>query len=505
MANWYVSTTKHTAITQWAATTAYSVGDIRRQLAAPSYGQDRAFRCTTAGTSGGSEPAWNTSKGATTADNTVVWTEVTGNETYGWSAPHARFEVALESGYGWSAAGDTIYLGHDHAETYAGSNTFSSQGTAISPQRVICVSTAGSVPPVSADLATTASITFTGAVSMSINGTFYCYGVKFVVGSGSSAGTLNIVNAASSTQVYENCAFSLPSTASGNIVHFGNGPDRQAILINTTLEFGATGNGIGQCGNLVWKNTPNALVGATFPTTLFAGTNPTLAQLDGVDLSALGSGKTIFGVTVGCGRNFIKNCKLGSSVTISGTQPIGNGPIDLLISDSADTHNRQERYSAQGTLSTETTIVRTSGASDGDTSIAWKVITTTSAKWGHPFECFEMGIWNTAVGSSKTATVEIVNDGTTLQDDDIWMDVEYLGTSGSPLASKASTRSADVLNAGTNLTTSGATWTTTGLSSPVKQYMQATFTPQEIGMIRIKVYVAKASKTIYIDPKITIA
>lgn len=58
-------------ITAWASTTAYVVGDVRR---ATSGNQTLYFHCTTSGTSGGSEPAWNTGVGNTTSDGTAVWT-----------------------------------------------------------------------------------------------------------------------------------------------------------------------------------------------------------------------------------------------------------------------------------------------------------------------------------------------------------------------------------------------------------------------------------------------
>lgn len=54
----------------WAATTAYVLDDIVE----PSTPNGYAYRCTTAGTSGGSEPTWGTTLGGTTADGTVVWT-----------------------------------------------------------------------------------------------------------------------------------------------------------------------------------------------------------------------------------------------------------------------------------------------------------------------------------------------------------------------------------------------------------------------------------------------
>src|SRR5712692_8270405 len=153
MANWYVGSTKWTAVTQWAALTSYSVGDLRRQLATPTVGNERVFRCTTAGISGAAEPTWTLTVGSTTTDATVVWTEVTGNNTYAWTAPHARLANAFASG--WGAAGDDFYVSNNHAETQSTAMTLTSPGTAASPCRVICVADTGSTPPVSADLATT--------------------------------------------------------------------------------------------------------------------------------------------------------------------------------------------------------------------------------------------------------------------------------------------------------------------------------------------------------------
>ena len=60
------------AVAAWAASTAFSVGDIRRATTVQASGL--WFRCTTAGTSGSSEPSWPTDIGNTTNDNTVVWT-----------------------------------------------------------------------------------------------------------------------------------------------------------------------------------------------------------------------------------------------------------------------------------------------------------------------------------------------------------------------------------------------------------------------------------------------
>ncbi len=62
------------AVTSWAASTAFAVGDIRRASVTQNSGL--VFKCTTAGTSASAEPAWPTDIGSTVTDNTVVWTAI---------------------------------------------------------------------------------------------------------------------------------------------------------------------------------------------------------------------------------------------------------------------------------------------------------------------------------------------------------------------------------------------------------------------------------------------
>lgn len=60
--------------TQWAASTAFAVGDIVR----PTSGNGHLFRCTVAGTSHTVEPTWVTTSGRETAEGagTVKWAEI---------------------------------------------------------------------------------------------------------------------------------------------------------------------------------------------------------------------------------------------------------------------------------------------------------------------------------------------------------------------------------------------------------------------------------------------
>jgi len=87
------------AATAWTASTAFVVGDIRRATTVQASGL--WFRCTTAGTSGSSEPSWPTDIGNTTNDNTVVWTAFSSvYEELSVLAPSAiieMFELRLDS------------------------------------------------------------------------------------------------------------------------------------------------------------------------------------------------------------------------------------------------------------------------------------------------------------------------------------------------------------------------------------------------------------------------
>ncbi len=521
MANIYVGFEQHAAVAQWAASSGYSEGDIVRPLAAPAANEERCFRCTTAGTSGGSEPAWDVeTPGATTNDNDVVWTEVTGQEAYAWSAPHARLGKVGFSGTfwvdnGWVANGDTIFVSEDHAETAAGIITVGSNiGSAAGPIQITCVDHTGSVPPVSADLRSSARVQTTGNNEIRVNSggsdTRIVYrGIRFRAGSGAS-GTANIAllsgNPACRLKLI-NCELVLLTSGASSYIDFGGTNSGQIELVNTTVEFGSTSQHIRKPGasGATWKNTPSAIVGATIPNALFgyAGDRSRGLVLDGVDLSALGSGKTIVANNTLSAE--LRNCKLGASVTVAAVSTSPSQRVDAMLCDSGDTNYRSESYQYPGTLTTETGRVRSGGASDGVTPVSWKVVTTANAKWILPVECFSIGIWNETVGSPVTATIEIMNDGTTLKNDEVWADIQYMGDASFPLASEATNTKADPLTAGSNLSTSSETWDTTGIGSPVKQKIEVTFTPEQKGYIRAVVKVGRASKTVYIDPKITLS
>lgn len=521
MSDWYVGTTMWSSITIWAADTMYNVGDIRRQtanLGTLTVGNERAFRCTIAGTSGASEPAWVLTKAGTTNDNTVVWTEVTGNSAYGWSAAHARLANALS----WCGAGDTIYVSNNNAETQASGLTLSSPGTAGSSVLIVCVND-GAAPPTT--LGTTATISTTGANNISFSAGFdNYYGITFSAGSSSSTASILFANTTVSNEHYfDSCKLVLNNTSSSSIISVGQGVgggtiySRKVGFTNTKVKFGSTSQKIyfQPVGFFEWKNTPAAIDAAgSIPTLLLdyvTSNSAFITAISGVDFSALGSGKSLIDLGGGIGRTCINNCKLGDSVsTVYNsimTPAYGRLEIDNCSAGDPSNGPSLEVYSYYGSVKTDTGVYRSGGASDG-TPFSMKMVSNASGvSFISPLISRPIHRVAGTAGSAITATVEIIQaDGATaLTESECWLEVEYMGTSGSVLSSFLSDHNSTIIALSTtNQTTSSETWT--GLTgSPVKQKLSVTFTPEEIGVYQLRVHLAKASATVYFDPQVVVS
>lgn len=439
----------------------------------------------------------------------------------------ALAKATLAGAFTAASAGDTIYVSDNHAETQASTMTLTSPGTAASPIYVICVDDSAEPPTT---LATTATVTTTGAFAINIaTGFCYWYGITFRGSTSGTAGCINIALSATTAyaHIFKNCSLGagagVTSSSWINLGSFSSGADSQLIIFdNTTMYAVSTNNTITTYGGrIIWKNTPSAIIGTAVPTTLFVPYSEGQVNkivLRGIDLNALSSGKTLINVgKENCLTITLINCKLGSSVSlITGTHPSPGGPITKLINcDSGDTNYFKYYNDYAGTVLQETTIVRTGGASNGTTAVSMEMVSSANAKKFYPLtlsnENFggDLVIWNETVGSSITLTVHIITDNVTLTDQECWLEVEYLGTSASTLSSFSNDADSitDLLLGGSasNQTTSSETWTTTGLTTPVKQQLSVTITPAEKGPIYCKVHLAKASTTVYVCPKVVIS
>lgn len=479
--------------------TAVTLGQVIKRDSGASY-----QIATTAGTAGnGAEPAFSNTAGTTTADNTVTWTSlgVVGNFT-GWQAPHARLANAFTAT--WGQVGNSFYVGSNHAETQATAITATAPGTLASPNFIYCVNSAGSLPPVSADLRTTGSITTTGNSGITLAGSFYIYGMIISCGSGAVAPQLRCTNAAGST-VYDSCALIAAGTIAQFIIPIIGSSSTRCVFINTTVQFGSTGSSIAvqsSGGQFIWQNTPSAIAGATIPTSLFGASNTGFnIFIQGVDLGALGA-NTLFIAASSGGVGVLVDCKLGASATLA-TPSTSSATYDLVRCDSGATNYRDERYWYQGTQTVETTIIRTGGATDGTTPISWKLVATANSRWTFPFESQRIMIWNDRTTAITTLTIYgTTTGGGVPNNDDIWVEVEYLSSSLTPQGSFITTTKADNLAASvtTNNSADASIWGGGGVGNGFKMVVPS-FTPGMKGPLNIVIHVAKVSATYYIDPK----
>lgn len=410
-----------------------------------------------------------------------------------WANAYTKMATAAAG----MAAGDNLWVASDHNETTAAAITLTFPGTAASPNKIISVSRAGSVPPVAADVLDGAVVTATGAASnITPAGDIYMRGITFNVG---TSGTSSFA-ASSLTGILENCTINIVTTGSSSRVTMPVGTN-YLLFKNCVLTFAQVGQGL--AGSSADFQGGSICPTGTVITTLYLGANYGSSTFDGVDLSAL-SGKTLVASASIADVRFV-NCKLPASITVqpSGGDPLGSLGVKLFGCNSTGNVERNELYHPTGILTTELTVVRTTGAVDpSGTAYSWKIATSAVAAAIRPFVSLE-GVepWNTVVGSSRTLTFHTVTDNVTLTSGDVFVEVEYLGNSGNPQVLLVSSGPSNVLGTGSALTSdSSEPWTTTGLVTPVKQKFSVSFTLQLPGPIRWRVKVAKPSTTVYVDP-----
>lgn len=403
-----------------------------------------------------------------------------------------------------------VFVASDHVELTGTALTFQSNYTWV--YQVISCDRASGFPPTVEQAG--ARIGSTDATNLTINNGFYSKGVFWTAGEGSTAtrnlvfdsgtgyhavrivgGGIELRNTGAGSRVM------LSTTATNRNTHYQ--------LENAEIRFGNAGQGIQmQAGRLSIKD--GALAGSAI-TEFIKTFNATVADVDVSGLN-MASGAVAMNLiasgTPGAGLAKFDSIKMPTSWTgsIMATPPV-QGCLRVIATnvDSADTNYRTMAVGWNTSLRTETAVTRTGGATDGATPISWAI---TSGSMVYPLIVFDAPAvirWNETTGSAVTATIHVLTDGVTLKDDEAWLEIMYLDDAGFPLGALVSDERPSQLAAAADQDASTATWTTTGITTPVKQKLSVTFTPREKGYIQARVRVARSSTTIYVCPNVEVA
>lgn len=426
----------------------------------------------------------------------------------GTGADWANAYTTIATAAGAVAAGDTIWVADDHNESTAAAVTWTFPGTQASPNFIYCVDHLVASPG-TGDLKVTGAAATTGNSALKVYGNIYIYGLQLTCGSGANAPTLTC-SQGGEQQTYEACLLKSGGTSGGRIdvIDGSNQSSGVVYWVNSQCQFSSTSaTGIRPfAGDFYWRNTgTNGIVLGSVPTNIISTSNGH-AYIDGVDLNNFSSGNTV--ANSGCRGNItFANCKLNSGVVRTGLTTSG-AVISYIRCDHNATNYLTERHDCFGDQTTETTIVRTGGATDGTTVVAWKFVTAaTRVSWVQPFVSLPITIWNDSTSAITTLTFYgTTTGGGVPNNDDIWVEAWYPGSASYPLASYISSTKANNLAASgtTNNSSDGSTWGGGGAGNGFKIVVPS-FTPGMVGPINIVIKVGKASSTYYIDPKPSIS
>lgn len=424
-----------------------------------------------------------------------------------WALAKASVVNAASS----DAAGDYLWVAAAHEELISGAMVLSFAGTTISPTKLVCYSGTDEPPSTAAQLASNADIgSYNNALTVS--GSLYAYGIRF------ASDTALVLSGSSSSQAqrFENCQFSCAGGGSAGSIQLASNSNATyaSVFKDCTWKFGHVNNTpITILGN-------HRIEGGTFysgSSTPVNGvfqlaTDRTAGSLivDGLDFSNLASTVNIFrgGATpLASGVCILRNCKLpaswtGSLVTAEISNP--GQRYEMYNCDSGATNYRMQIQDYAGSIVTNASIYR--DAFSGGTKHSWAMSAST-IKCNYPLTGLfspELAVSNTTVGTPVTASVYVVTDGLTLSDRTCVLELMYPGSTGS-LGTWASSKVATILTSSTNLSSSSESWTTTGLSSPTKQIVSVTFTPEAAGYILGRIVLYDTGTTVYVDPEIVLS
>jgi len=431
--------------------------------------------------------------------------------------------AGLDSAITAAANGDSVYVKNNDstAVTFSPTNNPASAADNRNPIKIFAVepgTTNLGASVVQADLiqglatggasrayadANVPTITVTGGSSdITIQGSFYWYGFKFISEDNIVIGTT------ANRQIFEECHFEV--TSSGDIVNLGasaaTGFYKCKIVLATNAD--TTFGGVA-CFDCEFDAATDNVRGFSGPDSTFVG----------CDMS-LGAATRIWnqdaGTTMPQAMALMLGCQFPSSYVFRGGTRAQYGNEFRAVSQQGcgvattlTTGQSEQNFDAQdeqGVCAPETTKIRTGGADDGASGgFSWDMtplgalvpgIRSMFSPW--------MYVWVKGNGTSKTLTVYVASDSGNTETGDwqnhqLWMEYTYPSASGNSKWDWGTARMG-LLDA-TPVDVPDDTVSTWGAGTQNPQKIQATIAPDYEGYAMVRVHFApEQADTIYVDP-----
>ena len=228
-------------------------------------------------------------------------------------------------------------------------------------------------------------------------------------------------------------------------------------------------------------------------------------EINGADFSGFTNATTPALVLFSSAVFTLTNCKTASTFNFVDTSTPGEGTIILGTNVGAtDDPTSLRLHTYYGAIVSSTSIYRSGGATIEGIANSWLVTTRATCNEYAPFHSpWIYGVISST--GSKNFDLYITNDTADFTNAQVWLEVEYLATSDSPLWTLASDQRATITTTAADQdddTTS--TWVGAGPAYTYKQRLRVTATVGETGQFRARVVTGVASiassRNFYIDP-----
>jgi hypothetical protein len=431
-----------------------------------------------------------------------------GDDGLSWANAKATLAGALSVA---TASGDVIKVSHIHQDVLSADTTFTVQNNiainvvdrSSGDALAVMDGTNGYI----GHTTTSYAVIFAGGYNVFFRG-------LYVLGSGTTSKNITLSSVTAAHHEYHNCKFKVTGHSASTIHCGDSGQNRTAYLLlkNCELIASNTAQRIITVNNCKTEliNTVTSGSNGRF---LTVGTRGGYVSLDGCDIANCSNDALFANNTISPFSAFLNNCKLPASTDILAEQDIkkkASTEVTCFNCSSGDTNYSFFHGNGLGSTTAVVDYYADDGATDqNNTRISYKVTTTAGASIWTPY----VGPWiaKPHIGTSAvTPSFEglRVNSATVIQNDEVWGEWSFQGTSGSTRASFVNDAmiplgsAADQDSSKTYADWTGSPTDTDSGDSVFKLAAGSAITPAEVGHIMGRVVVGEPSLTVYYDPQI---